>query len=142
MDTEISINTPALLFPAITLLMLAYTNRFLALASLIRNLHSKYKQVGEERNIIREQIRNLKRRLLLVKQMQASGIISFFLCVLCMLFIFLDYQLVAYSIFGLSLLFLLLSLALSLNEIFISTRALEIELKDMLESEEPDKRSL
>jgi Protein of unknown function (DUF2721) len=141
MDTEISINIPALLFPAITLLMLAYTNRFLALASLIRNLHSKYKQVGEERNIIREQIRNLKRRLLLVKQMQASGIISFFLCVLCMLFIFLDYQLVAYSIFGLSLLFLLLSLALSLNEIFISTRALEIELKDMLESEEPDKRS-
>ena len=143
MDTEISINTPALLFPAITLLMLAYTNRFLALASLIRNLHSKYKQVREERSIIREQIRNLKRRLLLVKQMQGSGIISFFLCVLCMLFIFLDYQLVAYSIFGLSLLFLLLSLALSLNEIFISTRALEIELKDMLESEEdPDKGSL
>jgi hypothetical protein len=85
--------------------MLAYTNRFLALASLIRNLHTKYKQVREERNIIREQIRNLKRRLLLVKQMQGSGIISFFLCVLCMLFIFLDYQLVAYSIFGLSLLF-------------------------------------
>ena len=143
MNIEITINTPALLFPAITLLMLAYTNRFLALASLIRNLHTKYKQVREERNIIREQIRNLKRRLLLVKQMQGSGIISFFLCVLCMLFIFLDYQLVAYSIFGLSLLFLLLSLALSLNEIFISTRALEIELKDMLESEtNPDERSL
>ena len=143
MNIEITINTPALLFPAITLLMLAYTNRFLALASLIRNLHTKYKQVREERNIIREQIQNLKRRLLLVKQMQGSGIISFFLCVLCMLFIFLDYQLVAYSIFGLSLLFLLLSLALSLNEIFISTRALEIELKDMLKSEEdPDKESL
>ena len=143
MNIEISINTPALLFPAITLLMLAYTNRFLALASLIRNLHTKYKQVREERTIIREQIRNLKRRLLLVKQMQGSGIISFFLCVLCMLFIFLDYQLVAYSIFGLSLMFLLLSLALSLNEIFISTRALEIELKDMLKSEEdPDKESL
>jgi len=143
MNIEITINTPALLFPAITLLMLAYTNRFLALASLIRNLHTKYKQVREERNIIREQIRNLKRRLLLVKQMQGSGIISFFLFVLCMLFIFLDYQLGAYSIFGLSLLFLLLSLALSLNEIFISTRALEIELKDMLKGEEdPDKGSL
>jgi hypothetical protein len=143
MNIEITINTPALLFPAITLLMLAYTNRFLALAGLIRNLHTKYKQVREERNIIREQIRNLKRRLLLVKQMQGSGIISFFLCVLCMLFIFLDYQVVAYSIFGLSLLFLLLSLALSLNEIFISTRALEIELKDMLKGEEdPDKGSL
>lgn len=132
MEKEISINTPALLFPAITLLMLAYTNRFLALASLIRNLHTKYKQVGEERVIIKEQIQNLKKRLLLVKQMQGSGITSFFLCVLCMLFIFLDYQLIAYTSFGLSLLFLLMSLALSLNEIFISTRALEIELKDML----------
>lgn len=138
METEITINIPALLFPAITLLMLAYTNRFLALASLIRNLHTKYKQTGEERTIIRDQIRNLRRRLLLVKQMQASGIISFFLCVLCMLFIFLDYQLIAYSIFGLSLLFLLLSLALSLNEIFISTTALEIELKDMLKSEQKE----
>jgi hypothetical protein len=135
MEIQISINTPALLFPAITLLMLAYTNRFLALANLIRNLHTKYKQVGKESVIIKEQIQNLKKRLILVKQMQASGIISFFLCVLCMLFIFLDYQLLAYSIFGLSLLFLLLSLALSLNEIFISTRALEIELKDMLKNE-------
>jgi hypothetical protein len=134
MGMEISINTPALLFPAITLLMLAYTNRFLALASLIRNLHTKYKQVGEERAIIKEQIQNLKKRLLLVKQMQGSGIISFFLCVLCMLFIFLGYQLMAYSTFGLSLLFLLLSLGLSLNEILISTKALEIELKNMLEN--------
>jgi len=134
MEKEISINTPALLFPAITLLMLAYTNRFLALASLIRNLHAKYKQVGEERAIIKEQIQNLKKRLLLVKQMQGTGIISFFLCVLCMLFIFLGYQLMAYSTFGLSLLFLLLSLGLSLNEILISTKALEIELKNMLES--------
>jgi hypothetical protein len=133
METQMSINTPALLFPAITLLMLAYTNRFLALASLIRNLHSKYKTVGEERVVIKEQIHNLRKRLLLVKQMQGSGIISFFLCVLCMLFVFVDYPVLAYSIFGLSLLFLLLSLALSLNEIFISTRALEIELKDMLE---------
>jgi hypothetical protein len=133
METQMSINTPALLFPAITLLMLAYTNRFLALASLIRNLHSKYKTVGEERAVIKEQIHNLRKRLLLVKQMQGSGIISFFLCVLCMLFVFVDYPVLAYSIFGLSLLFLLLSLALSLNEIFISTRALEIELKDMLE---------
>lgn len=133
MENEMSINTPALLFPAITLLMLAYTNRFLALANLIRNLHTKYKQVGEEKVIIREQIENLKKRLHLVKQMQGSGITSFFLCVLCMLFVFLDYHVIAYSIFGLSLIFLLLSLALSLNEIFISTKALEIELKDMLE---------
>lgn len=128
---EFSINTPALLFPAITLLMLAYTNRFLALATLIRNLNAQYKQVGEERGIIREQIKNLKRRLVLIKQMQGAGITSFFFCVLCMLFFYLNQQIWASVTFGASLLFLLLSLALSLNEIFISTRALEIELKDM-----------
>lgn len=129
----ISINTPALLFPAITLLMLAYTNRFLALATLIRNLHTKYKQVGDERVIIKAQIVNLRRRLSLIKQMQASGIISFFFCVLCMLLFYLDYQMWAYSVFGASLVSLLVSLALSLNEIYISTKALEIELKDMLD---------
>jgi hypothetical protein len=132
---QISINTPALLFPAITLLMLAYTNRFLALATLIRSLHTKYKQGQEDRNLLKQQIKNLRRRLLLIKQMQASGIISFFCCVLCMLFFYLEYEAWAYGIFGLSLGFLLLSLSLSLNEIYISTKALEIELQDMLEEQ-------
>ncbi len=128
---QFSINTPALLFPAITLLMLAYTNRFLALSTLIRNLHAKYKQVPEEKSIIHPQIKNLKRRLVLTKQMQAGGIISFFLCVLCMLFVYFQLDVWAFTTFGLSLVCLLLSLVLSLNEILISTRALEIELKDM-----------
>jgi hypothetical protein len=130
---QISINTPALLFPAITLMMLAYTNRFLALATLIRNLHGKYKQINEEREIIKAQIANLRHRLVLVKQMQAMGIISFFFCVLSMLFFYFNEESWAFAIFGLSLLSLLISLALSLTEIFISTKALEIELKDMLE---------
>jgi len=127
----ISINTPALLFPAITLLMLAYTNRFLGLASLIRSLNEKYKQAPENHLVIKEQIHNLRRRLTLIKQMQASGIMSFFLCVLCMLLFFFQMDMWASAIFGMSLIALLLSLALSLNEIFISTRALELELKDM-----------
>ena len=130
---DISINTPALLFPAITLLMLAYTNRFLAMATLIRNLHAKYKTIHEDREVIKAQIKNLKRRLMLVKYMQASGTTSFFLCVLSMLSLFLEHNMWAFSMFGLSLVFLLLSLALSLNEIYISTKALEIELKDMEE---------
>ena len=129
---QISINTPALLFPAITLMMLAYTNRFLALATLIRKLHGEYKRIHEDHEVLIAQIKNLKRRLVLVKQMQAMGVISFFFCVLCMLSVYFQYENLAFAIFGLSLLTLLLSLALSLHEIFISTRALEIELKDML----------
>ncbi|MBL7854350.1 MAG: DUF2721 domain-containing protein [Cyclobacteriaceae bacterium] len=127
----ISINTPALLFPAITLMMLAYTNRFLGLATLIRKLNLDYKEHESRRELIKEQIRNLRRRLTLIKQMQASSIFSFFLCVLSMLFIYIQHEGWAYTTFGLSLAFLMLSLVLSLNEIYISTRALEIELRDM-----------
>ena len=130
---QISINTPALLFPAITLLMLAYTNRFLALATLIRKLHSQYQDAPKDKHLLKAQIKNLRRRLTLIKQMQAGGILSFFLCVLCMLFIYLEYDAWAYGIFALSLVVLLLSLILSLDEIYISTRALEIELRDMEE---------
>lgn len=134
LNMNIGINTPALLFPAITLLMLAYTNRFLAMATLIRNLHTKWKQEPGDHMIIREQIKNLKKRLMLVKQMQAFGIMSFFLCVLSMLLFYLAYAQLATLFFGLSLGVLLLSLALSLSEIYISTRALELELQDMEES--------
>jgi hypothetical protein len=130
---EISLNTPALLFPAITLLMLAYTNRFLALATLIRDLHTKYQQTRDRHEVIVPQIANLRKRLNLVRTMQASGIISFFFCVLSMLFIYLQDQAVAFALFGLSLIALLFSLSLSLHEILISTKALEIELKDMEE---------
>ncbi len=129
---EISINTPALLFPAITLLMLAYTNRFLSLASLIRKLHSHYKDSSKQDQArVKEQIVTLRRRLTLVKQMQAGGILSFFLSALAMLFISLGLLVIAHASFGLSLMILLISLALCLSEIYISTRALEIELKGM-----------
>lgn len=129
--SQISINTPALLFPAITLLMLAYTNRFLALASLIRNLHTKYKQLQEDQDIMKAQIRNLRIRLLLIKRMQAAGIVSFLFCVLSMLGFYLQYDTTGVIIFGLSLVFLIVSLILSLQEIMISNKALEIELRDM-----------
>ena len=128
---ELPINTPALLFPAITLLMLAYTNRFLALASLIRQLHTQYKASETDKQLLKAQIKNLRCRLTLIKQMQAAGIISFFLCVLSMLFIYLKMDMWANIIFALSLIMLLLSIGFSLREIYISTRALEIELKDM-----------
>ena len=126
-----TINTPALLFPAITLLMLAYTNRFLALSTLIRTLHGKYKQGLEDGKQLKDQIANLKRRMILIRRMQALGVLSFFFCVLCMLLLFLGYETWAGALFGVSLALLLASLLFSFTEIVISTRALEIELSDM-----------
>ena len=113
------------------LLVASFASSFEEVKAIVKNDQCAESTLEMIKPQIHEQIQNLKKRLLLVKQMQGSGIISFFLCVLCMLFIFLGYQVMAYSTFGLSLLFLLLSLGLSLNEILISTKALEIELSDV-----------
>lgn len=129
---ELSITTPALLFPAISLLMLAYTNRFLALASLIRKLHDKYKKDPDQKHIV-TQIRNLRARIRLIRSMQASGVVSFLFCVICMYCIFRGWEQASYWIFALSMVSFMFSLVLSLVEITLSTRALEIELHDMEE---------
>jgi uncharacterized membrane protein len=129
---EISINTPALLFPAITLLMLAYTNRFLSLSSLIRALHREYNRGEKEKNIL-NQIKNIRSRLNLIRYMQSFGVLSFLCCVLCMYFIFRGWMNTAHWIFAFSLIFLLFSIVLSLLEINKSTKALELELSDIEE---------
>lgn len=112
--------------------MLAYTNRFLALASLIRNLHAKYKLDRNEKHII-TQIKNLRTRIRLIRSMQAMGVVSFIFCVICMYAIFREWREAAYIIFALSILSFMISLITSLIEITLSTRALEIELSDMEE---------
>ena len=129
---EISINTPALLFPAITLLMLAYTNRFLSLAALVRKLHDEYNRGENQKNILR-QIKNIRSRLNLIRYMQSFGVVSFLCCVLCMYAIFQNWLILASWIFAGSLLFLLLSIILSLLEINKSTRAIELQLSDIEE---------
>ena len=131
---EITFNTPALLFPAISLLLLAYTNRFLALANLVRRLHDEYKR-GEKSSGIIYQIQSLRRRLILVRYMQGLGVFSFVCCVVTMYSIYSEWQGVAKYIFAVSLLSLLTSLIISLIEIAQSTKAIEVELSDIVELE-------
>ena len=129
MNHELSVTTPALLFPAISLLFLAYTNRFLVLAQLIRQLHGNNR--AEVRDIVARQIKNLRHRIMLMKAMQVMGVISFILCSTSMTFLFYGFPRFGEWSFGASILALLSSLLLSLWEILISTKAIEIELKDM-----------
>ena len=126
---NLTLATPALLFSAISLLLLAYTNRFLALANLVRNLHAKYKENPESK--IYGQIKNLKKRLNLIRNMQILGITSLLLCVLCMFLIYIGKTIIAETIFGIALLLLLTSLALSIREILISVKALNLHLSDL-----------
>lgn len=124
-----NLTTPALLFPAISLLLLAYTNRFLVLAQLIRQLHGQYKD--DHKEIVVRQIANLRQRITLIRRMQALGVMSFILCAVSMFLVFVRLELVAQYAFGLSIFLLLLSLIFSFYEITISTRAIEIELEDL-----------
>ncbi|GIU41904.1 DUF2721 domain-containing protein [Shewanella sairae] len=124
-NIHVSLTTPALLFPAISLLLLAYTNRFFSLAALIRNLSADGKPIHTD------QIKNLRQRISIIRRMQESGVLSFALCVLCMIFIYVGFNKTGSFIFGCSLLLLLYSLLLSVIEIRISVDALNIHLEEM-----------
>ena len=126
---ELTLTTPALLFSSISLIMLAYTNRFLAYANTIRNLHTAYKQ--DPSKIIKAQIVNLRKRLYLTRSMQIFGITSLLLCVLSMFFIYIQQEFIAVWIFGMALILLIISLSLLIWEIQISVKALELHLEDI-----------
>ncbi len=131
---EINFNTPALLFPAISLLLLAYTNRYLALANLIRKLHDEYMR-GEKNHLLLKQIKILRVRINLVRMMQTLGVFSFLCCVITMFGVYKQWDEFNSYVFAASLLSLLASLIISLLEISQSTKALELELSDMEELE-------
>ena len=127
--TELTLITPTFIFSAISLIFLAYTNRFLSYAALVRDLKDKY--MTEPTAITRAQIDNLQKRLKLIKRMQIFGIASLLLCVATMFLIYINYQTVAVYVFGVGLVCLIISLAYSIWEITISAKALEIYLSDM-----------
>jgi hypothetical protein len=133
---DITFNTPALLFPAISLVMLAYTNRFIALSNLVRTLYAEYLK-SEKQSVLYGQIKNLRYRIRLIKNMQALGVLSFLSCIVCMYCIYLDNRTAADILFAISLIFFLWSLVLSLVEIQLSTKALELQLGDMEELKDP-----
>ena len=124
------IETPALLFSATSLILLAYTNRFLTIATIVRGLKKTYDE-KENKSILIE-IANLNLRLTLIRYMQLFGVASLFLSVFTMLVLFFDFQIVGLYFFGFSLFGLLVSLALSFWEISISVKALRVHLSDLI----------
>lgn len=125
----INITTPALLFPAISLLLLAYTNRFLVIAQLIRTLHSQLDETNKA--LMKEQIIHLRKRISYIRSMQATGVLAFICCTLTMGMMLVQLDQIAYWLFALSLLLLLISLIFSLIEILHSGQALNLQLKNL-----------
>ena len=129
----LDLTTPTLLFSAISLILLAYTNRFLSYASVVRALKEKHQQTHDPKDIA--QIANLRKRLYLTRSMQILGILSLLLCVIAMFFIYVSWQVFAAWIFGIALLLLAASLCVCIWEINISVKALEIHLEDISSKE-------
>lgn len=125
------IDTPALLFSASSLILLAYTNRFLTIAQIVRGLKQSYDE-KKNKNILIE-IRNLNLRLKLIRYMQLFGVFSLFVSIFAMFMLFFKLKIVGIVFFGIGLLSLLISLGISFWEISISVDALQIHLKDILE---------
>ena len=126
---ELTLITPTFLFSAVSLILLAYTNRFLAYTSLVRNLKVKYME--NKSSVTKAEIENLKKRLKLTRLMQLYGVASLLLCVATMFLIYIGLQTVSAVIFAIALLFLIISLALSVWEINISSKSIQIHLSDM-----------
>ena len=126
---EMSITTPSLLFPAISLLLLAYTNRFVVLTNVIRQL-SGVEDEGRK-DMVRRQIHNLRKRLQIIRAMQTFGVLAFVLCTMAMFALFLHWMVAGKILFGLSLILLVVSLLFSLYEVQISTTAINIEIEKL-----------
>ncbi len=124
-----SITTPSLLFPAVSLLLLAYTNRFLAISSIIRQLHDTHRRDPNE-SILR-QLDNLRRRVWLIRWMQAAGVASLLLCIVSTVSFALNEAFAAYLLFIFSLVLMMISLVLCLVEIMMSDAALNVLLADI-----------
>ncbi len=123
---DLPLSTPSLLFPAISLLMLAYTNRFLGLASVVRNLHAAWSTNKEP--VLLAQIQSLRQRIRIIKHMQTYGVLSIMVCVVSMTLLFFGHQPAGQLAFGVSLLLMLASLGLSLWEVQLSGKALDLLL--------------
>ncbi len=132
---DLNLQTPALLFPALSLLVLAYTNKFLAIANLIRKLYSDHQK--KPNALVLRQISNLRRRVWLIRWMQVAGVTSILSCVVTMFLVYEDLQVAAKILFAVSLLLMIISLIISLLEIAMSAGALRLLLMDLEEKKSP-----
>jgi len=126
---ELTLTTPSILFSAVSLILLAYTNRFLSYAQVIRNLKAEHDK--NPTPITQRQLDNLRKRLYMSRSMQIFGVSSLLLCVLCTFLIYIGFQTAAVYTFGVALVLLVISLWISIREVVISVQALEVHLDGM-----------
>ena len=126
---DLNISTPGLIFPSISFLLIAYSNRFLAIATLIRDLKTKFSENKAE--ILLKQIKNLRYRLKLIRWMQAVAVFGMLLALLSIFSLYLELDLIGKIFFVSAVISITTSLSIALVEIMFSGRALDLELEDI-----------
>ena len=129
---QIDLQTPSLVFSATSLLMLAYTNRFLTIAGLVRDLVNRHETNSEDPTIL-SQIANLQIRLKWIRLMQLWGAVSFITAITSMfLQMFQNIpNTIATLVFILSLIAMLISLSYLIKELLLSNDALTYQLETL-----------
>ena len=128
---ELNLTTPSLLFSAISLILLAYTKRFLSYASVVRSLNEKYQENPDKDPTTLNQIRNFVLRLRLIRAMQTLGAGSLIFCLAAMFLYFINLTLPAEIFFGIGMIMLACSLGLCIWEVQISTEAISLHLQNI-----------
>lgn len=131
---KLELTTPALLFSTVSLLILAFSNRFISIAQLIRTLHDKYKQDPDYASLL--QINKLRKRARIIRDMQIIAVSSLLLSVVTMFLLFYDLKDAAQIVFSASLILLGVAMSLSIAEMLLSTNALNLLLDGEEESKE------
>lgn len=127
----LDISTPALVFPALSVLMLAYTNKFIAISKRVRALHAEHKRTPTQ--ALHKQIRSLNKRMIYIRNMQICAIAGFSSNILSMGFIFLGLNTLAIFLFGLGISLVFISLIISILEIYMSVQAMTVLLNEDLQ---------
>ena len=122
---------PALLFPAIPLMMIVFGNRYSSLSKLIRDLHDRVLKEDEVRDKFTELIELLTDRLFLVKSMQTLAGLAFIANLLTIFFRYIDVPSVAFSLFGVATILLSAAILLFVIEIQKSSSALSKHISDL-----------
>lgn len=129
----LELSTPALVFPALSVLMLAYTNKFIAISKRVRALHAEHLKNPSKR--VHKQIKSLDKRMKYIRNMQICALSGFSSNIISIAMIFVGLDLFAMIFFSLGLILVLCSLIICIIEIYLSVQAMSVLLEEDMDDQ-------
>ena len=137
---ELGYSTIALLFPAIPLMFLVYSNTPTHVGARLRELFeavSRGEVTGNEYKRVSEEAEYLAKRLSLLRSAQMLSGLTFLFNLLTLASIYMEQQVFAQYLFGCAVIIMMLSILLYLMEISTTVRAVGLILNKIKSGSEP-----